>query len=117
MILSISAPQFDIDGSELLHGVDEAPLQAIRRRVSRTPTLDGGAAINDFGYSDSDRTLDIRWPARDRVQADNIARMVKAYSRLIISMPEGVFVGAPESFDPQSEELQLTILVEKRIDQ
>lgn len=117
MILSISAPQFDIDGSELLHGVDETALGSLTRRVSRTPTLDGGAAINDFGYSDADRTLDIRWPARSRAQADNIARMVKAYSRLIVSMPEGVFIGAPEAFDPQAEELQLTILIEKRIDQ
>lgn len=117
MNLTISAPVFDINGTEKLEGVDESRIGGFSRRISRTPTLDGGAAINDFGYSDADRTLDIRWPVRSRAQADNIARLVKTYNRLIVSMPEGVFIGAPERFTPNNDELQLTILVEQRLDQ
>lgn len=115
-MLTINAPVFDIDGHETISSPDIPKLSGFQRRNSRVPTLDGGAAINDFGYSDADRTLDIEWRPTSQAQADNISRMAKAYSRLIVSFREGCFIGAPGPFNPNEETIQFQILVERRLD-
>lgn len=117
MNVSISAPLFDLDGHVWLSGVEPDGLAAFSRRNNRIPTLDGGAAITDFGYSDADRTLDIRWPANNKSDVDNVRRMAKTYSRLIIATDEGCFIGAPGPFSLNDDEAQIQILVEKRLDQ
>ncbi|WP_138436328.1 hypothetical protein [Marinobacter shengliensis] len=117
MNVSITAPLFDLDGHVLLTEVDPAGLAGFERRNNRIPTLDGGAAIPDFGYSDADRTFDIRWPNRDKHQVDTIRRLAKTYSRLIVATEEGCFIGAPGPFAMSDDEAQIQILVEKRIDQ
>lgn len=116
-MLTISAPVFDIDGHETIENPKIPGVTAFTRRVNRTPTLDGSAAFNDFGYSVADRTLDIEFTARDKAQADNLARMVKTYGRLIVSFDEGCFIGAPESYTPSDDTTQIRILIERRIDQ
>ncbi|MDX1560074.1 MAG: hypothetical protein R3193_14290 [Marinobacter sp.] len=116
-MLTINAPVFDIDGHETIESPELPGLSGFRRRNSRVATLDGGAAINDFGYSDADRILDIEWSPANRAQVENLARMVKAYSRLIISFREGCFIGAPGTFTPSDDSIQLRILVERRLDQ
>jgi hypothetical protein len=115
-MLTISAPVFDIDGHEIIKSPRLAGLSGFQRRNSRVATLDGTAAINDFGYSDSDRILDIEWTPTSREQAENIARMAKTYSRLIVSFREGCFIGAPGPFSTSEDSIQLRILVERRID-
>ncbi|WP_375191796.1 hypothetical protein [Marinobacter sp.] len=116
-MLTINAPIFDIDGHETIDSPELPGLSDFSRRVTRTPTLDGGAAINDFGYSDADRVLDIEWVPRSQRQTDNLARMVRTYGRLIVSCKEGCFLGAPESFSPGDDTTQIRILVERRLDQ
>lgn len=116
-MLTISAPIFDVEGYEIIEEPNPIGLFDFTRRVSRVATLDGEAAINDFGYSDSDRTLTIEWSTRSRDQVENIRRMAQVYSRLIVSFSDGCFIGAPESFAPQQDTNVLTILVERRLDQ
>lgn len=115
MILTINAPQFDIDGHVIAEGVDPAGLDGFSRRVSRVATLDGGAAINDFGYSVADRTLTITWRPRNLAQVENIRRMVQSYGRLIVSFSDGCFLGAPEQFTPNDDNISLTVLIEERL--
>lgn len=116
MNVSITAPLFDLDGHVWLTNVRDDGMLGFERRNNRIPTLDGGAAIPDFGYSDADRTLDIRWTARDQSAVDTIRRLAKTYSRLIVATEEGCFVGAPGPFAISNGEAQIQILVEKRID-
>ena len=116
-MLTISAPIFDIQGHEIISFPEPGGLSGLDRRNSRVATLDGGAAFNDFGYSDADRTLDINWKPASQRQLDNIARMVKAHGRLIVSCREGCFVGAPGFFGVSDNKAQLQILVERRLDQ
>ena len=115
-MLTITAPVFDIDGHVLLTNVDPDGLSGLSRRNSRVATLDGMSAINDFGYSDSDRTLNVRWSPESQFEIERMSRMVKSYSRLIVSFAEGVFIGAPESFGVSGNVAQLIILVERRLD-
>ncbi|WP_372986925.1 hypothetical protein [Marinobacter sp.] len=117
MNVSIAAPLFDLDGYVQLFDLDPDGLLGFERRNNRIPTLDGKAAIPDFGYSDADRTLDIRWRARDRDVIENVRRLAKTYSRLIVATDEGCFLGAPGPFSLSGDEARIQILVEKRIDQ
>jgi hypothetical protein len=117
MNVSITAPLFDLDGHEFIQANNQEGITEFSRRNSRIPTLDGSSAINDFGYSDSDRTFDIRWVPKSEYQFENIRRMVKSYSRLVISTPEGCFIGAPETFNFSENTIQLRILIERRLDQ
>lgn len=117
MILTINAPQFDIDGQVVAEGVDPSGLDGFSRRVSRVATLDGSAAINDFGYSPADRTLTIAWRPKNRAQVENLRRMAQSYGRLIVSYRDGCYLGAPERFTPSDESVSLTFLIEKRLDQ
>ena len=113
----ISAPIFDVVGSEIIFNAERDGLSGITRRVSRIATLDGGAAINDFGFSEADRTLAINWTPKEKAQAENIDRMVRSYSRLIVSTEGGCFIGAPGLLTTSGLSLQLQILVERRLDQ
>lgn len=115
-MLTISAPQFDIEGSVLIHGADPAGLHSFSRRVSRIATLDGRAEINDFGYSPSDRTLNITWRPRTRNEIDQVRRMAQIYGRLIISFRDGCFLAAPENFSEEQDSATLTALIETRLD-
>lgn len=116
-MLTINAPAFDLGGHVTLMGVEPHGLKAFQRRNNRIPTLNGGAVIPDFGYSDADRTLDVRWEARDASKVETVIRLAKTYSRLIVSTEEGCFYGAPGPFDISDGVAQIQILVEKRIDQ
>lgn len=117
MNVSITAPLFDLEGHVWLTNVERDGLSALSRRNNRIPTLDGGAVIPDFGYSDADRTFDIRWTARTKAEVDAVRRLAKTYSRIIVSTDEGCFIGAPGTFTLNAEEAQLRVLIEKRIDQ
>ena len=67
-------------------------LRQAERRMTRTATLDGGAAITDGGFSDADRTLQIRLRPRDVTQSivDDI-ETVKAFTRVSVAFDEGVY--------------------------
>lgn len=117
MNVSITAPLFDLDGHVWLADVEPDGLTGFSRRNNRIPTLDGLAAIPDFGYSDADRTLTIRWPATEKAVVDTVRRLAKTYSRLIVATEEGCFLGAPGPFAQSNGEAQIQILVEKRIDE
>ena len=114
-MISVSSPMFDINGNAVIRGASRQGVFDISRRVNRIATLDGGAAFNDFGYSESDRVLTIEWAPSKRDRVDNLRRMVRQYSRLLISCKEGMFIGAPESFTASGDTVRLTILVERKL--
>ena len=110
MLSTISTLTFDPEGYiEILAG-EEAPGD-VRRRTNRVATLDGGAAINDFGFSNADRVIVLRWVVTGRYTEDAISRLVQTYSRLAVSTRAGVFVAAPEVYSPGPAESTLRLLV------
>ena len=62
------------------------------RRISRSATLDGGAVINDGGYSEADRTFTLRLrniTSEDAATLEQIA----AYSPCRLSLDHGLYEG------------------------
>lgn len=86
-----------------------------RRRVNRIATLDGGAAFNDFGYSEADRTIELKWTPRDAATGAAVARLVQLYQRIRVSMPGGIYLCAPEVYKPGASESSLILLVASKL--
>jgi hypothetical protein len=81
----------------------------------RVATVDGGAAFNDFGYSEADRTLDYTFQTRSRAQVAGVARLFQQYPFLRVCTREGVYLAAPERFTPGAKESRLTLLVKEKL--
>ena len=91
-MVSISALE-----SKTVDGVffNELPTSVFREttpRVSRTPTLDGGAVIDHRGFSDGDRTFKIE-AQLDEATTDALWALYRAETLVNISCREGFFTG------------------------
>lgn len=85
------------------------------RRVTRVATLDGGAAFGDFGHTEADRTIVLRWQPQSREHEESVRRLVALYTRITVSIAEGLFLVAPQTYSPGAEESRLTLLVERKL--
>lgn len=111
MRYAIAAPEYDPLGHVEIETLPSTTEGETRRRVTRTPTLDGGCAIYDAGHAEADRTMDIAWTVTDRVQEERIARLVRLYPRLRVMCHAGSFLAAPEAYTPGREESRLRLLI------
>lgn len=95
MKAGISSLVFDLDGAKMVSQAPEEELgnRRIRRRMTRTPTLDGGASLYDAGHSPADRTFVVDTHVKE---FDFFERLVRLYNRVRVCTSQGVFVGAPE---------------------
>ena len=99
-MISIS-PQVQSAYFILLREMASSKIKEYARRVSRTATLDGSSVITDSGYTDTDRTLEIR--ARiSEAQETIIKYLLQTYTLLTVVTNEGCYTCAPErlSFPP-----------------
>ena len=85
-----------------------------KRRVTRSATLDGGAAFNDFGFSEADRTIVVNWTP-DRAVDAAVARLVQSHTRVVISIGLGVYLAAPETYRPGADRSTLRLLVASKL--
>ena len=88
----------------------------VKRRVNRVATLDGGAVFNDFGHTEADRTITLRWLPVSAEHEARIVRLVKLYPKITCATAEGLFLCAPETYTPGSTGSRLTLLVDRRLD-
>lgn len=111
----LSALTFDPAGAIWLDCLPETTTGETRRRMNRIATLDGGAVFNDFGQSEADRTIELRWRPTDAETEANVERLVKIYARLRLATSRGVWIVAPETYTPGVTESRLVLLVAEKI--
>lgn len=111
MRCTLSTPTFDLDGFIELQLSSPAEPSETRRRVTRIATLDGGVALNDFGFTDADRTLLLSWQPTTREQHLDIERLVQTYPQLQVAIASGVYLAAPEVYQQGNDESTLRLLV------
>lgn len=85
------------------------------RRVNRVATLDGGAVFNDFGSTAADRAIELIFRPTSAAHAASVRRLVETYSRITVSIPDGLFLAAPQSYQPDDEEARLVLLVDRKL--
>ena len=93
----------------------ELPQSRLRNeaaRVSRSATLDGGCVIDHQGFSDGDRTFDIRarW---SQELADILWSLFRSATFLNIATREGFFYGVIENMADENGNGRLSILVKE----
>ena len=117
-MVSLTPPVYSIRPPVVLDRTEPwSRFGAVRRRVTRTATLDGGAVLSDLGATEADRTMEIvaRRPTAEQVaEAERLAR---TYPTVVVSTPVGCYRGALEAVYAQAEELRLTVLVAERLDE
>lgn len=93
----------------------ELPTSRLRNeaaRVSRSATLDGGCVIDHQGFSDSDRTLDIRANFTE-TQSGILWELFTGQTFVNVSTKEGFFYGVIESMQDENGSVRLSILVKE----
>lgn len=91
----ITSRLFDAEHSPLV--LHETPgssnLRSTTRRLNRTATLDGGAVIDDAGYSDGDRTLTVALQEPSGHTYDALKAFIEGDGAQRIATRDGVFEG------------------------
>ncbi len=117
-MVSLTPPVYSIRPPVLLERTDPwSRYGEVRRRVTRTATLDGGAVLSDLGATDADRTMEITARRATPEQAAEAERLASTYPTVVVSTPVGCYRGALEAVRRQGDELRLTVLVTERLDE
>ena len=115
MILHLTTPTFDEDGSLDLQYSPNSRLNNVSRRVTKTATLDGGSTIVDLGHSPSDNDLYIEVLAISDTDLTTLRRLVTSYPLLNISTKDGHFSGVVSNFDSDTAPLSFTFLIKEKL--
>jgi hypothetical protein len=115
MIAQLSSLTFDLDGAIILEILDDSDLGTTSRRVTRIATLDGGVAINDFGYSAADKILLLRFQSTSKTEVDRVRRLVELYDRLNLSVDGQFYVVAPNQMLINQGVHELSLLVIQKV--
>jgi len=98
MLVTISGRDFDLAGVCTID-VPQPDFGLTARRTSRVATFDG-AVVNDFGFSDSDRTMVFSWTPTQE-QEDTIKRLVRYQERVRVPTPHGLMECVIRSYTVQ----------------
>ncbi len=115
MRVVLSPIDFDPQGPVVLDVLPGQKFGELRRRMNRVATLDGGAVFNDYGYSESDRTVVLRWRVRSKAQEQAVQRLLHVYARVHVATPEGFFLAGLELYTPGPQESALSLLVANKL--
>ena len=115
MKIVLSATTFDPAGVVAIACKADQTLGESRRRMNRVATLDGGAAFNDFGFAEADRSIKLAWLPQGAAAEAAIERLLMLYTQLHLATPGGFFVVAPEVYAPGAAESTLTLLVVSKL--
>lgn len=115
MLATLSALEFDPLGYIELQVRPDSVHQPRRRRVNRIATLDGGAVFNDFGYSDADRTITLRWAPTSQAVEEAVDRMTQLYSQVRAAIGSSIFLASIETYTPGDAESELVLLVAEKL--
>lgn len=113
MLVNICAQLFDPDGHVSLDVLPFTEQGATSRRANRVATLDGGAAVNDYGHSEADRVFELRWSAKNEAVERNIDRIVQAHPRVTFANRQGVYLCIPERYTPGNQSRLSLLVIQK----
>lgn len=117
-MIGVSTPIFDIEGARIFRRAAPASDQDNRqgsRRVSRTKTLDGGVVITDGGYCDGDRDIAIEEPEASLAAVEFARYVVETYSDVMVTMDDGVYNAAPQSYELKAGTLVLKLWIMEKL--
>ena len=115
MLVTLSTMTADLAGHVELPVNADSTGGETRRRVSRIATLDGGAVVNDGGYTAADRVLELAWVSDSATREAAVRRLVELYHQVVAATRDGVYLVALESYSPGADESTLRALVLQKL--
>jgi len=113
-MISISTASADIDGSVVFDEDQASELTKHSSRLSRLPTLDGGVVVNDYGFVDGDRIIQI-FSKILSTEKQSIIRHIKTnHTEIVISTNDGVYFGHIKTISYDNGILALTLYIENK---
>jgi len=111
--VALCTKTFDLNGRVFLSDVVEnnSTLNDYRRRLTRTATLDTGAYIDDRGYFDGDRTIDVEAKCNSDL-FNSVLYILQNYGSIWIMLPDGAYSGNIQRLTRSNGGLNLTLLIE-----
>jgi hypothetical protein len=114
MIVSICPRSFSLIGPVVIRATADSNTRSNQRRLSRTATLDGGVAITDGGFSDGDRTIEIRPAKLTAAIAEDIEDMARLSLSVTLSVDSVVWDAVMMSYSLGASP-RLTLAVRQRL--
>lgn len=117
-MIGISTKVYDTAGARLFMATDMEIEMANRsgaRRVSRTPTLDGGVVVSDTGYADGDRDFIVTELNAAKEAVDYAQYIVENYGLINVATRDGVYTAVPESYNISRGTLSLRLLITEKL--
>lgn len=110
-MISISTPIKDLNGNVIIK--DRFDFRDNIARTTRVRTLDGGVVMNHFGVSSGDLTLLIRSKIEE-ADSNKLWNIFNNYTKIILSVPYGIFLATISRLSIDNGALSMTILVEQK---
>lgn len=95
MLVALESYVFDPVGSIVIDALPDSELSASARRVTRTATLDGNAALVDNGWTAADSTLTIE-ANLTQGEESTVQHLVRVYPEVVCSTEQGCYLGVIE---------------------
>ncbi len=112
-MISISMITADVDGDFIINNTSRCNFGVVPARVVRSLTLDGGTVIHHYGTSHGDRIFNVDIDTT-KEQADKLKYIHESASQVIISIKEGVFLGALSSVTFSEGKITATIFIKDK---
>ena len=113
-MIVVSTTQYDPDCPVVFREAATSKLGDVSRRTSRIATLDGGAVLADYGYTDADRTLKVS-ALLTVLQIDLLETLISRWGEHTLSCNRGFFVGVINELTFSRGETTFTFLVTERL--
>ena len=114
-MITISPAEYSSLPAVTLTTSGDSDLATTTRRTSRIATLDGGAVISDFGFSQADRTLRIVSNSATRADYAALLALQSAYALLLCSCEEGVFLGSLARLQSTGQKVSADFYVKEKL--
>lgn len=111
MRIALSSEEFNPVGHVWIDADPKSLRDEWSRRVIRRATLDGGVSVVDQGFTHGDRTITVEWIPQDQQQVDRVRDLMVDYGRVVVALPDGVYLAAIESIVPGSESTRVRVLL------
>lgn len=112
-MIGIGTITADTEGDIIFFENPDSKLDDTTARASVTATIDGGGKISHYGYSDSDRKLEIK-AELDEVYHAKLRAIFEGHNYINIATRVGLFKAAISRLFGNLGQITMTVLIEEK---
>ena len=114
MRVTISASEFDMDGVVSVNAERNTETSEYSRRFTKSATLDGGATVADFGFTEADTLKTIEFK-QDEETERLLKHIIEYHADVNVSTKDGFYLATLAYFYPGDELATLQLSIREKI--